>query len=234
MLRGLDVSSVQGLLPVDKLGPEYRFLIHKAVQGNDGKDPFFERNIKAWEATGRVGGAYHFVYPLPHLDPKKQAQAFFEGTAGYGAYEGQLPPMIDAEWPEPARRNPDGTLSYPQKKWGCTEQQISDFLAVLCAEMHRLYGTKPMIYTYDWWWASLAAKADVSWAAAYGLVAAWYRNGWPVQGEKPKIFKPWTDWLFWQFDGNNGLRLPNGVDSDFDVFNGTEEDLKHLTVYGIP
>ena len=32
----------------------------------------------------------------------------------------------------------------------------------------------------------------------------------------PVIPRPWIDWLFWQFDGNGGLKLPhNGVDADF-------------------
>lgn len=226
MLRGIDVSSVQGSVPFAKLAAmDIRFCIAKCQQGNDGKDPFFERNIKACAEHGIVSGEYHFAYPLPHLDPKKQAEGFFAASKGAA----DLPPFIDAEWPEPAVKDPaTGALKYPWRKWGCTASQISDFLAACCARMTELFGRKPIIYTYPWWWAEVAKAGDasVAWAADYPLWMASYKTGWPKQGEKPAIPKPWKDWLFWQFDGNGGLRFPNGVDADFNVFNGTEVNLQ--------
>ncbi|HNX50430.1 MAG TPA: hypothetical protein PKL08_09710, partial [Thermoanaerobaculaceae bacterium] len=69
-------------------------------------------------------------------------------------------------------------------------------------------------------------KGDVSWAADFDLWMAWYRSGWPLPGDAPKVPSPFPTWKFWQFDGNGGLRLPSGTDSDFCVFNGSLEDLK--------
>lgn len=37
---------------------------------------------------------------------------------------------------------------------------------------------------------------------------------------------PWDDWTFWQYDGNGGQTLPNGRDCDFNVFNGTLDELE--------
>ncbi len=230
MIRGCDVSSVQGIVPFASMPPDIRFCIAKCQQGNDGKDPMFEKNWRTGADHGLVMGGYHFAYPLPHLDPAKQAEGFFAGAGGHGAGRGELPPFIDAEWPEPSKKNPDGTISYPWKKWGCSAQQMSDWMNACCARMTELFGTKPVIYTYPWWWAAVSQGVDVSWAAEYPLwIASYPGGGWPAEGAKPAIPKPWTDWLFWQFDGDGGLRLPNGVDADFDLFNGDENALRRLT-----
>lgn len=235
MLRGFDASSVQGKLPWDKLDPALRFAIFKCYQGNDGMDPWFWKNVKACLESGRVPGAYFFAYPLPHLDPRAQAQIFFEQSKEFGTHRGELPPFIDLEWPPIVQPGKKGW-----KEWGCSPQQISDWGEAHCNEMTKLWGIKPILYTYDWWWAGIRngapaygfpKGADVSWAAQYALWMAWYTSKWPSRGDNPRIPKPWTDWLFWQFDGNKGLKLPNGVDADFCVFNGTEEDLQKLA-YG--
>lgn len=230
MIRGCDVSSVQGVVPYEAMPPELRFCIAKCKQGNDGKDATFERNMRAGADHGLVMGGYHFAYPLPHLDPKVQAEGFYNAAAGHGATKGELPPFLDAEWPAPSAKAPDGTLTYPWRKWGCSSQQISDWLAACCERMAELFGRKPILYTYPWWWAEVAKGVDVSWAAEYPLWMASYTTGgkWPGEDAKPVIPKPWADWLFWQFDGDGGLRLPNGVDADFNVFNGDETALRRL------
>ncbi len=228
MIRGLDASAVQGALPYGQLGPEYRFVILKAQQGNDGFDPWFERNVKGALDAGLEPFAYCFTYPLPHLDPKEQAALFVSRTE-------QLLPgrpiFLDNEWPEVVAARPGGK---GWKEWGCSPQQLSDWLAANAAEVTRL-SRAPAIYTYDWWWRAIRdgapaygfpTGADVSWAAAYDLWMAWYVSGWPAPGASPKVPAPWATWKFWQFDGNGGLRLPNGVDADFCVFNGSDDDLK--------
>lgn len=220
MIRGIDVSSVQGVVPYASLPPDVRFCVAKCKQGNDGKDPTFAANMRAGADHGIIMGGYHFAYPLPHLDPKVQAQGFFEASGGHGCVAGELPPFLDAEWPEPTT----------WAKWGCNPRQISDWLAGCSEHMHTLFGTKPVLYTYPWWWASISKGVDVSWAAEYPLwIASYPGGGWPKEGAKPALPKPWTNWTFWQFDGNGGLRLPNGVDADFNVFNGDEAALRAFT-----
>lgn len=104
-------------------------------------------------------------------------------------------------------------------------------------EVHTQSCAAPVIYTYDWWWACIRdgapsygfpQGADVSWAAKYALWMAWYVKGWPKDGDAPKIPAPWSEWLFWQFDGDGGLKLPNGIDADFCVFNGGEDELRRF------
>jgi lysozyme len=221
MIRGLDASSVQGALPFHQL-TELRFVILKAQEGNDGFDPWFERNMRAALVAGVEAFAYCFAFPLPEngtpgRNPREQAKLFVERVYRFREMRGR-PIFLDFEWPAPE--------DWP--KWGCTAAQISEWCRVCAEEVERLTGIPPIIYTYPWWWRSVSA-ADVSWAARYGLWLAAYVSRWPAPGESPKVPQPWRTWLFWQWDGNGGARLPNGVDSDFCVFNGTEEELHTLT-----
>lgn len=203
MIRGIDASSVQGLLNIDKLDADgCKFLIHKCKQGNDGKDAFFERNIAAAMAKGWTVGAYHFMYPLPHLDPVAQAEGFFAASSVGAAY-GDLPPALDLEWPDP---------DAGWKKWGCTANQINDFARACAERVTQLFGRRPMIYIYPYFAQKLSA-ASTAWLAEYPLWIASYQT-------KPTIPKPWTDWAIWQYDGNGGARMPGGGDADFNWFNG--------------
>lgn len=216
MLRGLDASSVQGKLPFELLKASgYRFIVIKAQQGNDGLDPQFAANVKGAFSAGIEPFAYCFAYPLPHLDPKEQARLFVERTQ---ALLPGRPLFLDFEWPSPEQ----------WVKWGCTAPQISQWLKELCEEVVRLTGLKPILYTYPYWWSSLSLGADVSWAADYALWLAAYVKSEPAKGANPKVPKPWSTWLFWQWDGNGGMRLPNGIDADFCVFNGGEAELAAL------
>lgn len=208
MIKGLDASSVQGLLQIDALDAAgVRFLIHKCKQGNDGKDPFFERNIAAAKAKGWRTGAYHFLYPLPHLDPVAQAEGFYAASS-LGTYNGDLPPALDLEWPDP-----DAGFA----KWGCTPAQVCDWSRRCVERVAELFGRKPLIYIYPYFAQRLAA-GDMAWMAEYPLWIASYEK-------TPRVPKPWKTWALWQYDGNNGERMPNGVDADFNWFNGDDEEL---------
>ena len=214
MIRGLDASSVQGMLPIAALDAAgCKFLIHKCQQGNDGKDPCFERNTSAAKNAGWKVGAYHFLYPLPHLDPLAQAEGFFKAST-LGAASGELPPALDLEWPDP-----DAGWA----NWGCTGPQICDWSRKCCERVAQLYGRKPMIYIYPYFAAKLrgrgATGGDMSWLSDYPLWIASY-------AAKPVIPAPWSTWSMWQYDGNGGERMPNGGDADFNRFNGDDAALE--------
>jgi lysozyme len=232
MLRGSDASSVQRAMPFKALAEAgHRFVIMKAQQGNDGFDPWFERNMRSALAHGIEPFAYCFAYPLEPgkkadgtpifgRDPKEQAKICVDEVYRFPEMHGR-PIFLDLEWPEPGE----------WAKWGITAKSIAAWCRIFCAEVYRLAGVKPIIYTYPWWWAEVSKSGDVAWASEYPLWLAAYIKGWPAPNQAPRIPKPWTNYLFWQFDGNGGLVLPNGVDADFCVFNGTEEDL-HALAHG--
>lgn len=221
MIKGLDVSAVQGKVPWKALyASGHLFGIAKCQEGNKGKDPQFESNINAMKDAGIIPQAYHFLYPLPHLDPVKQAEGFFAASP-CGSHVGELPPMLDVEWPAPEE----------WAKWGCTGPQIALFTKACLERMTELFGCKPVVYVYPWFVEALRRSgADLSFLADYWLNMADYHlvGKEIVEGQSPVVPAPWTTWTFWQHDGNGGLKLPNGVDSDFCVFNGSLDDLLAL------
>src|SRR5579872_577519 len=144
MIKGFDASSVQGEIPWASLG-DYRFVILKSQQGNDGLDPEFAHDVAGAQAAGIEPFAYCFAYPLDHIDPKAQAKLFMDAVAR-GGLDIKRPVFVDCEWPEIG--------DWP--KWGCTAKQITAYLERLFAELVAL-GARPCLYTYPVWWAAVSA-----------------------------------------------------------------------------
>lgn len=228
-LHGIDVSAVQGRInwPLVALHG-IRFCWSKCGQGNDGYDPNYTINVKGCRDTGIYPGAYWFAYNLPQKaagdgrTPKEEAERFFRLSGGLGRAPGELPPAIDAEWPEVGDWG----------KWGCSAKQISDWHREFAIEVTQLWGRLPTIYTYPFWWRTLSAGADVSWAAQYPL---WIANYMQIDREEPTpeatpiIPSPWSSWRTWQWSANKGRRIPGiAMDIDRNVFNGTPDELRRF------
>jgi lysozyme len=156
-------------------------------------------------------GAYHFF--RPQRDPLRQATEFAETAMQLS----HLRPVVDWE-----------TLG------GMTARDATSAVLCFVNATERLWGVKPILYSYPSMLeqivypaaaARLAALAEVCdlWVAHYGA-------------PKPWIPKPWTEvnCLAWQFDGDGFLRLPNGVDCDFDWFMGDEAELVRRWGYTPP
>lgn len=212
---GFDCFSGYGNIDFQKAADAgYRFVWVKCVEGNEGRDPKYVKYVADAQAADLAVGPYHFAYPLPDdgvhagRDPKEQAKRFFDGCKGLGSQPGELSPALDLEWPPPEEWT----------KWGCTAQQISDWARECCEEMTLLWGRQPIIYTYPYWWRTLAAKADVSWASEYPL---WYADySWPQAGHPPFGWVPpkldwvsstWTDWAACQHSANGSKASVPGV-----------------------
>lgn len=191
-----------------------RAVWHQACQGNEPArdDRLFETNVMAANEAGLAVGAYLFPFPLPSQregdgrTPHEQAERFAEASSYLGSCSGQLSPMIDAEWPPPTE----------WAKWGCSAQQISDWLRTCCEAAEVLFGRTPIIYTYPWWWSELAKGADVSWARRYPLWIAHYLHpgpGLPPPSVQPARIAPWDgDWSIWQYSAEGSSeRVPGCV-----------------------
>lgn len=214
MIKGVDVSSVQGEIPWAKLAAlGYQFSLIKGQQGNDGCDPRFVLDVAAATAAGIEPMAYHFAYPLRHIAPKDQA-AMMVAAHRRAFFDVGRPMFIDCEWPERSA----------WVRWDCSPAEVSTYLRDLFTELVAL-GARPGLYTYPFWWTGVH-EADVSWATQYPLWLAAYVKAAPQEGDNPHLLNPWKTWTFWQWDGTGGARLPNGVDSDFDVFNGDTDALR--------
>lgn len=234
MIFGVDVYSGYGRLN-HKLAASagVRFMWCKSAEGNEParNDFAFARNVQGCRDNGIVPGAYFFPYPLPSgpglpsgRGPLEQAQRFYEVTKGLGSQPGELSPAVDAEWPSPEEWG----------KWGCSPEQINDWLREHCEAVALLFGRLPIIYTYPWWWRTLAISADVSWASRYPLWMATYTHfgpGTPEVGSSPQIPTPWTNWDAWQYSANgSSVRVPGipAVPVDRDVIRD-EATFRRLT-----
>lgn len=247
MLRGLDVSQCQGRVDwkaVADLGCRFAFvkcsegnkgidpalgsalfyLEHKRAAGVSGQDPLFDVNVARARAAGLYVGPYHFAYPLPPQagnpmrDPEKQAKFAYDLAAGLGSFDGDLPPMLDLEWPAPADWG----------RWGCDAAQIRAWALACLDAMAGFNGCTPLLYTYPDFWRHIEGSREGAFAR-YPLVMASYPQpaAWPSPTATAPTLAPWASPTFWQITGGE-MTLPGGAPADYDVFLGGEAELAAL------
>jgi lysozyme len=194
-----------------------------------GRDPRFLANVAGAKAAGLYVGPYWFAYPLPHdgtplRDPADQAKFAFDCAGGLGDAEGELPPMLDLEWPPPEQ----------WAKWGCTAAQIRRWALDYLDAAEGYWGCRPAVYTYPYFWGALAGSTEPRFAG-YPLCVASYRAAahWPADGDYPVALPPWSAWTFWQWTGGKA-DLPGGGPADFEVFSGDEAALAALCGVAAP
>ena len=229
---GVDVSVIQQKLPLQAMKDADLVFVYSRCQvgnNNPGRDPMFEPNVVGARAVDVFRGGYFFPFPLPHLEPIAQADMFLRSAMvdGHpvGAEPGELPPAYDLEWPPPE----------DWAKKACTADQIVDWSLTCLARIASGFGQAPVIYSYPYFLQALSKAKRYAELMQYKL---WIAGGAgyltrterpDYAKEQPPIVPGWgRDWLFHQWNGNNGARLPNGVDADFDGFNGSLEDLAAL------
>lgn len=130
-LHGIDVSRYQDIIDwesvkaMDVENVKIGFVFIKATEGNDNKDPCFNRNWKKAREAGLVRGAYHFF--LATKDGKTQAENFIRHV---DIEPGDLPPVLDVE----------RTYGVPPDKM---RQRVKEWLQVI----EDYYHVRPIIYT---------------------------------------------------------------------------------------
>lgn len=197
LIKGIDISTIQGNVDFNAVAATgVKFVICRCGVGNNGVDNLYKQNIANAKVAGLKVMAYHFVFPLPPSpsqplrDPKAQAKMHADAAAGELA-------ACDLEWPE----QPDWA------KWGCSAQQITQWVADYLEAYEELTGIRPLIYTYPNFAKSLNLPAWF--AQKYKLWIASYQSGAPF------IPQPWTDWVLWQ-DSGGTQHLPDGKPVDTD------------------
>jgi GH25 family lysozyme M1 (1,4-beta-N-acetylmuramidase) len=228
LVAGIDVSSIQnsayahkgsgpGTLPWGALqlrGVKFAYL--RCGVGNDAPDACFQKNVLDGKPSMALG-AYHFVYPLPHIDPRDQANKFIDLCGGHLT----LPTMLDLEWP----------LSSLFTKWGCTSEQILDWTLACLDQYSSQTKRKAGLYTYPSFWQGLGGAARTEFSQ-YPLWCASYVNSGICPFPKdtdvpPHNWAPWAGWTVWQYTGG-GVTMPGGVPCDGDVMQ--QETLDELSL----
>jgi len=198
----LDISADQGPdLNVEAMltaGVDAVYL--EATRGNDGPNQCFHRQLAALRRAGIPCGAYLFCYPLNdapghvNRDPRGQALLFYNDSGGLGSEPGELPPMLDAEWP------------YPQDwtTWTVTRASIAAWLDACAQDVDGLFQRPAGIYTdVGGFWQPLGGAVINPAFGGRKLWMAQYRDVLThttlTTADPPPPPPPWTDLTLWQW-----------------------------------
>lgn len=197
---GIDISQYQGN-EVDFLNKNtdtLTFIICKATEGRTYTDPYFNRNWSTISEKGFVKGAYHFYRSIDA--PEKQVANYLKAISNLDSQD--LPPIVDFE---------GGGIDQSQSTV-LIQSNLIEFLKLVEEKINR----KPMIYTDN---PTGDKYLNAPEFADYALWIADY-------DEKTSPVLPiiWRDktWNFWQKSSSYKI---DSRKNDFDVFNGTQEQL---------
>lgn len=206
---GYDLAHWQGRqIPwADALKLGIRWAVVKTWSGRSLVDSNVDQ-IEGARAAGLLVGRYAWMYPDSDLDLQIGAWT----AAGQPCDE--LPLTIDFEEPGTAARGRSLLARLEH-----VIERVSDRL-----------GRRPILYTGHWYWqgycydldSQIAAECPL-WLAAYPRKASTgtrYAEALAevCGGVMPRVPRPWAERglepVMWQFDGDKGLTLANGVDVD--------------------
>lgn len=196
----VDVSQFNGTIDFKSLAAEGVVGCYvQAQRGNDGPNPSFAQQVAAARTAGLAVGAYLFAYPLPDApghqdrDPVGQADLFWQASGGLGSTPGDLPPMLDCEWPVESCWAP----------WGVTPETIAEWVGACLNALDGRFNRTTGVYTGRAWWKALGASGAT--LANVELRPLWLAE-YPILGpmtEPPAIPPaapaPWAKATLWQF-----------------------------------
>lgn len=230
-ILGVDVAVHQGP-SLDWKTIEFagvRFAILKATQGASYKDPTFEKNYEGATAAGLDVGAYHWLSPSE--DPASQAKNLLSCIAGKKLLHRVACDFEDAGFKalgkKEATLRAETFIKAVQDATGAlVECYTGKWFMMECAEDSAFLADCPLWHAeYPSTKRGGATKADYE-----AAVAALPPGG-------PHIASVWESRgrsaVKWQFDGDNGLLLPQKVDSDFNLFLGDEKAYSAYLLNGV-
>ena len=182
--------------------------------GSNQPDPFYLGTQAAALELGMIFGAYHLLVPS-NRSPKEEAKAFLRHVGQAHLY------VLDTEL-----------------RSGLDPHEVVDQCWTWLQAVEQLSGRRPIVYTGSWFWdgaSYVGAATPAGWEKDYDLWEAEYTLQLPrggVETSQAPIGNPgdlsdgFVGWKFWQWTSSG---RPFGVQSqslDFDVFNGSEEELR--------
>jgi GH25 family lysozyme M1 (1,4-beta-N-acetylmuramidase) len=203
-VKGIDVSYYQETIDWAQVASDG--VQFAFIRVSDGVGFLDPKFARNWEKA-RENGVIRGAYQFfrAHQDPIAQADLLLANMGPLQA--GDLPPVIDVE---ATNGQSAATIRAKVQTW--------------IDHVEALTGVKPIVYTGPYFWRDNVGAMDLSdhplWIAHYGT-------------ECPYVAPPWTQWTFHQFTDSGSVRgVPGNVDRN--VFNGTLEQLRALTVGGAP
>jgi GH25 family lysozyme M1 (1,4-beta-N-acetylmuramidase) len=200
LLTGVDVASHQhpngapiNWSAVKAAGHSYAFV--KATEASNYTNPYFASDWQQAGAAGLYRGAYHFAKPAMPLDTAVAQARYFVSRTGSMTGPRDLPGVLDLE-----------------TTGGLNPTDLANWTRVWMAEVTRLTGKAPMIYTgYYFWRDSVGNPTDI--AKTYRLWLPSYPADPNSTTFKPLVPAGWSTWTFWQYTSTGSVPgIPGGVD----------------------
>lgn len=186
LLTGVDVASYQhpGGAPIDWVkvrGAGHRYALIKATEGTTYTNPYFTADWSGALAAGLYRGSYHYARPARPFSTALEQARFFVSRAGSQTGPRDFGAMLDLE-----------------ETGGLSKADLAIWTRTWLAEVTRLTGKAPLLYTgYYFWKDKVGAPADI--AAAYRLWLPSYPNDPDSTTFKPLVPAGWSRWTFWQY-----------------------------------
>lgn len=141
-------------------GAGYKFAFIKATEGDYYVNPYYASDLAEAKAAGLYATGYHFA--VPNVSGGVSQADYAVRNGDYAADGRTLPLALDIEY------NPYGGECY-----GLSAARMVSWLSAFTAEVQRLTGQLPVIYTTADWWrtctgGSKAFGSDQLWVAGYG------------------------------------------------------------------
>jgi len=206
----VDVSKHQGNINGEKIAEAgFCGIVARCTLGWGYIDPQYSRNLAQAVANNLIFGAYHVIWPR-NKAVLKEVDWFLQNL-------GSQVDLVVCDIEVHAEQN---VLGYAEE-W--------------LTEVEKHLGQRPIIYTGSWFWNQLPSPAgwekDYSlWEAEYLSVPPgqmkWDPSQAPQEKDPTSLGRGWDTWTFWQWTSSG---KPIGVQSeslDYNVFNGTEDQLR--------
>ena len=206
VITGIDVASYQhpNGIPIDwnqVYAAGHRFAYVKATEGaGNGTDvcggrsyytnPYFVGDWNAAGAAGLYRGAYHFARPQAPLTTAEEQARYFVSVVGASNGAIDLPLELDLE-----------------VNCGLGQSDMAEWTRRFLAEVTRLTGKRPLVYTGKWFWQSNIGAYGNDIGQNYRLWTADYHCQRTddsllcdpnTDSYNPPIYGGWGQWTFWQ------------------------------------
>jgi len=228
--RLVDVSRYQGVINGKALKDAgFCGIISRCTIGNIYYDPYYENNRKEARNNELIFGAYHVLWPI-NRDPRGEARWFTShcGDIDFSVLDDEL-----------------GVRQHSEGHHTVSGEEILSMSHLWLRETDAIMLMRPWLYTGSWFWNDPKLPTPAGWEKDYFLWEAEYLNVPSGQDhwhpdQSPEITGPqvlgdgWDDWKMWQWTSKG---LPVGVQSkvlDYNVFNGTVDELKNLLGVALP
>jgi len=186
LLTGVDVASHQhpGGAPIDwrqVKAAGHTFAYVKATEGTGYTNPYFSADWAGAGAAGLLRGAYHYAKPGLPLSTATDQARYFVSRAGSQTGAVDLPGVLDLE-----------------ETGGLGQADLAQWTRIFLAEVQRLTGKPPMLYTgYYFWQDNLGNPTDIG--RAWRLWLPSYPSDPNSTTFKPLVPVGWSTWHFWQY-----------------------------------